>query len=42
MFNIIAARIDDEGEGVGCFDPRRVVSRLSRAFPGEITVCLHD
>lgn len=41
MFEI-AARIDDEGDGVGCFDPRKVVSKLIRTFPGEAVACLHD
>lgn len=41
MFQV-AARIYDEGGGIGCLDPRKIAYRLVQAFPGEAVVCLHD
>jgi hypothetical protein len=40
MFEI-AARIEDEDNAVGCFDPTKVILRLIDEIP-EAIVCVHD
>jgi hypothetical protein len=41
LFTIKASIADLESDGVGCFDPTKVILRLMDTFP-EAIVCLHD